>query len=58
MYGETIFDEVYTHVFISILNAMSVVHQVYYVIYELKDILNIHLTIITRPLREKPNEKK
>jgi hypothetical protein len=56
--GESLFNEPVLYLALSLLTFCSMSHLIYYVIDELKDILNIYVFVITRPLRLTPSDKK
>jgi hypothetical protein len=51
-------DEPTLYLIIDVISFLTMTHLIYFVIDELKEILNINAFIITRPLRAVSGEKK
>jgi len=58
VYKESIMDEPTLYLIIDVISFITMVHLIYYVIDELKEILNINVFIITRPLRPIKSDNK
>jgi hypothetical protein len=58
VYKESLMDEPTLYLIIDLISFITMVHLIYYVIDELKEILNINAFIITRPLRLIKSSKK
>jgi len=58
VYKESLMHEPTLYLILDVLTFLSMSHLIYFVIDELKEILNVNLFIITRPLHPERKDKK